>query len=250
MARDKDDKYSNVRKRAEKQIEIAELQYKQQLLQKRIDLANAGVRAYEAKRMNEAVTHFLSYIRILENWKGVGPGQLLPTHFDVKRDLTELLLISGIYWDLVKLFDRTQSEKKLKDFYHYFDKYVSFSKGLPYQALCAESLRKYLNTDKPVHRSAFKDAHRQLGGERCFVATALHDVSEEATLYRLQRFRDEVLLTTPPGRAFVKIYYAYGPVLARATDCLPDSQRRRMAWVLDRVAKALHDRVLLPQLRK
>jgi hypothetical protein len=225
------------RKKVQNAIELAEEQHKRELLRKRIELANEGVRAYQMRKPGEAVKKFLTYIKILEDWKGCGDGGLNPSHFDKKADMAEMLLISGIYWDLVKLYDRTKSPQKHKDFLRYVEKYVLFSRGMPYQALCAETLRRYISNDKPLHRDDFKSAYRIMtGGKSCFVATALADVCEPATLPRLRRFRDEQLEPSRAGRAFTAAYYACGPSLAGLTDHLPQAARRALGRVLDRVA--------------
>src|SRR4051812_24538359 len=98
---------SRARRHAELQMEYNEKMHRLAMLRRRIELAQSGVRAFEEKRITEAVKNFRSYIRILEDWKGVPEGKLTPAHFDVTKDVAELLLISGVYWDLTKLYDRT-----------------------------------------------------------------------------------------------------------------------------------------------
>ena len=48
----------------------------------------------------------------------------------------------------------------------------------------------------------------------CFVATAAHGTPMASEVRALRRFRDRHLLTSAPGRAFVRVYYAVGPALA------------------------------------
>ena len=117
-------------------------------------------------------------------------------------------MISGIYWDLVKLYDRTRSPQKKKEFRHYFQKYLLFSKGMPFQPLCAESIRKYISSDKPVHRGEFASAYRVLSPSRCFIATSLIDVTSTDTLPRLRELRDRASQALTLGSSF------YHPVLS------------------------------------
>src|SRR5262245_10903887 len=149
--RTSDPSFAGARRRIQKQIEDAERDQQRRLFRQRIDIANAGVRAYQNKRFQEAVLNFTQYLRVLENYKNVPEGGLNPSCFDLKGDAAELLLISGIYWDLAKLYDRTTTPGRFKEFMVFLEKYVLFSKGMPFEALCAETMRKYIYVEKPVH---------------------------------------------------------------------------------------------------
>src|ERR1051326_2305712 len=92
-----------LRSRIQKSIEDAKEANRRELLRKRIDLARSGLKAYDAKNFAEAVKYFLTYLRILEDWKAVPSGGLHPSLFDLKTDVPELLLINSVYWHLVKL---------------------------------------------------------------------------------------------------------------------------------------------------
>lgn len=232
----RDEELKRARAEVEQRNKQAEEERRRQILKRRIEVATAGVKAYKAKKMADAVKSFQTYLKILEDWKEVGKGGLTPAVFDRKRDLHELLLISSIYWDLVKLYDRTKSADKKKDFLLYLDKFVLFSKGMPYFPLCAENLRKYISNGSPRNTSDLKRAYRNLTGAKCFIATSLIDVIDPMTLPRLQGFRDRVLLRSRMGRWFVQAYYGVGPALARGLDHSPDVLRRSVAGILDRVA--------------
>lgn len=233
------DELSQVRKNIEKSMEIADRERKQKLQTQRLEFARVGIESFKMRNLGEAVKAFQNYLKTLEELKDVPEGKLSPSNFDIKKDHQELLMISGIYWDLVKLYDRTKSKNKKKEFLHYLEKYVEFSKGMPFQPLCAESLRKYLSSDKPIHRGDFSSAYRTLSVSKCFVATALIDVIGPETLPRLRVFRDEVLDRSALGKKWIAWYYRWGPICADRIQYFPAPVRKVLGRILDRIAEKL-----------
>lgn len=210
------------------------------LFNKRMQLARSGAVFYREGKMKEAVQNYFAYIDILEHSKEVEKGKLSPKNFDSKKDIAELLLLSGVFWDLAKLHDKVSDSKNLERLRYYLDRVVLFSKGLAYENISAELIRKYLVNGKPKNRKEFKDAHIRLGGGKCFIATAVEDYCEPTTLPSLRAFRDEVLLKNAVGKISVWIYYQIGPTLARFVLKAPTIAQFKLAHFLDRVATQLH----------
>lgn len=226
----------------ENAILAAEAERRKKLLNQRLELARSGLAAYQKGKITEAVRAFQSYLRILEEVKSAGESGLIPSCFDFQRELPELLMVSGVYWDLVKLYDRTKSPDKQREFHLYMDKYIIFSKGMPYQYLCAETLRKYIQQDKALHRAEFKNAYNVLKTSRCFVASALVDVIAPQTLPNLQHFRDQVLKNHTWGRRFTLLYYKHGPKAALWVNRLPRGIRKFLGFALDVIAFSTKNR--------
>jgi hypothetical protein len=213
-----------------------------QLLQsarRRLEIAMTGVKANEQHKYIEAVKHYHAYLKVLEEVKGIPEGGLVPSHFNIQQEMGELVLLSGVYWDLAKIYDRTKSDGKYLEFKGYLDKFLLFARGMPHERVCKEMLRKYLRRDKPEHSREFREAYRALSRDKCFVATALVDVIDDETLPRLRGFRDQTLVRSIPGRAFIAAYYATGPWAARLTARAPLKLRRLLGRVLDRLASRL-----------
>jgi hypothetical protein len=59
------------------------------------------------------------------------------------------------------------------------------------------------------------------GGGSCFIASAAYSGESAPAVLVLRDFRDRYLKTHAPGRAFVSVYYALGPSLARYLDAHP-----------------------------
>ena len=228
---------TSVRDKIEQRMKQQEEEHKRDLLKRRLELARNGSKLLEQRKASEAVQSFRAYFKILEEWKGVQRGALAPHLFDVKTELNELILISGVYWDLVKVFDHAGNKKEhVIEFKAYLDKYILFSKGFSYQPIAAEALRKYIRNGKSVHTSEFKSAYSTLTGEKCFIATSLIDVCDLETLPRLRGYRDETLMSSRVGRTFVRSYYRSGPTLARLTNRLPGAVRLALGRALDFLA--------------
>ena len=224
------------RKKVKAQMEKAERDRLLVLFQRRMELARNGAILFRSGKTAEAFQNYASYLEILEKTKGLSPGALEPRHFDLKKDVAELLLLSGVFWDLSKLHDRMKSKdsSKLK---FYLSRFVLFSKGFPFQHVSSELIRRYLVSGLPNNRKEFKDAHIQLGGGKCFIATAVEDYCAPTTLDDLRMFRDQVLLKRRFGRAFVWSYYRVGPGCARLVLRTPLRFQRQLARFFDFISK-------------
>lgn len=228
-----------VRDRIQANIDAQMAEQRRELFRKRLEMAKHGVDKFKTKDAAKSASNFHTYIRVLEEYKGVPEGGLNPSHFDLKTEVPEILLLSGIYWDLVKLYDRTRSAERQKDFAHYLQQFIKFSKDLPHQHVSAETLRKYIAANRALHVDELKNAYRILNTSKCFIASELIDVTHVRTIERLRDFRDTRLEKSPQGRLFVEIYYSLAPLAARCVRGMPVSARIWLGKGLDRLALRL-----------
>lgn len=229
--------FERARRHVEAQLKAQQDQKRRTLIAKRLECVNNGLKAFQARKAVDATLYYQAFIKRMEEDKGVPDGGLSPSLFPTPADFGDLLLIAGVYWDLVRLFDRTQSPEKQAQFLHYMEKFILFSKGASFQPLCAEGLRRYLTSEKPVHKAVFKNAYKILGDGKCFVVTSLLDVTSDDTLPALRRFRDEVLARHESGKLLIQAYYRFGPILALGCDRLPETLRRRLGKAVDWAAR-------------
>lgn len=228
-----------LRSRIEKQLRRQQEEHRRELLRRRVEIAKEGVRLAQSGHIIESVKKYQQYILILEMWKKSGKNGLTIDLFDRTKDLYEIVMLSGIYWDMAKLYDNAKRVHQKEELNLCLQKYVSFSKGMPFQALSAEVLRKYLAGGRCKHRAEFKAAYTALTGEKCFIATSLLDVTSIDTLPRLRSFRDARLIRSGVGRAGVRLYYWISPLLVRLLDPAPECFRKFLGHQLDRLAKFL-----------
>lgn len=100
----------------------------------------------------------------------------------------------------------------------------------------AVSPPKPVSPSKPASQAK---AQQSNGG--CYIATAVYGSYDAPQVRTLRRFRDESLATSAPGRAFVRLYYAVSPSLARRFEpgSVPSRLGRR---TLDALVRALDER--------
>ena len=228
-----------LRSKIQKQIDQQREEQRREMLRKRIELAKNGLAHYEAKRFAEALNAFHTYLRIVEDWKEVPAGGLTPAQFDKSTDVPELLLINSIYWNLSKLYDGNKHLNKNNQFGVFLGKFILFSKGMPFEALVTENLRRFMLKRSPVHKAQFREAYQLISGRKCFIANSLFDEVGPGTIDRLQAFRDGTLRKSAWGRKAIGFYYRNGPRWAGRINRWPDWARRFLARALDVLARAV-----------
>ncbi len=178
----------------------------------RLGTLKAGMDFSAKENYKDAVQNYKVYLTVLANYFNAEEKTLSPKLFDQKKDLTEMLLVSQVYWDLAKIFDKNPN--LFKDCERYLSQFVKFSTGYKYQYVNSEIIRKYIKSGKVRNIEAFKKAHEKLKSSKgfCFVATYAFGEDHPIT-NDLRLFRDHVLNQSPLGRWFIRTYYHYSPEL-------------------------------------
>jgi hypothetical protein len=233
MAAEKRSHSDELRAHAEKQALRAEQDQRREVMRRSLEHGKLGAAFHKRRQYGEAMKEFKSAIRIIEMWKRVNPGQLNASLFDKKTDMMVILMLSGVFWDLMRISDLGNTGRHLGEFLANKEKFIQFTKGTPFQTASAETLRKYVLNDKPKHKKDFRNAYTALTGKqienKCFVATSLADITDAEMVERLREFRDVVLKDSKAGRAFVYWYYFQGPEFAGLLDKSPMIVRRLVA---------------------
>ncbi|MGE4231996.1 MAG: CFI-box-CTERM domain-containing protein [Bacteriovoracia bacterium] len=172
----------------------------------RIDIARKGVRYFEQGNVTEALKNFREYMSILELKHGVEPDGLHPNFFSDKEGAAEMLLITGVYWDMAKIHDHIKGHKLQTR--QCINKFLEFSIDRPHVILSSEAIRRYLKSGQCVNVDDFKNAHNLVRQHltKCFLATAVYGPTSQEVLI-LRNFRDQVLLKSSFGKWATKVYY-------------------------------------------
>ena len=210
-------------------IKIKEAQEKQRLWKLRIKKAKEGILFFSKKNVHGAITAYVAYFDALKIGKKIDTeAEVTAAHFDKQKEGGEMLLISFISMDMMKIYDKlkvrpaigstlTPEKAQLEELRKAKRCFISFTKGMKYQPLLAEQLRKFIrdNKSKLAHKSEFEDTYEQVRVKlgKCFIAHALYPQEAEEIII-LRNFRDSFLLNFYLGRVFVNIYYSISPFIA------------------------------------
>lgn len=177
----------------------------------RITVARFGNESRELKDFAGALRKFTDYLQVMAEVKGAKDIYgIKPTHFDPKKDVTELLMISHIYFEMAKMYDAVP--KFHDESARCLEQFVLFSVNQPFQVINSELMRKHLKKTLFKNPEAFRAAYIQIfvQSKKCYVVTFclgdLHPVTQE---YR--RLKDE-LLEYRLGQEMVRIYYKFSSV--------------------------------------
>lgn len=172
-------------------------------------------KAQEFSRADEipkAVQQYNLYLNSLARFFDIKEEELTPKNFDKERDITELLLISQVYWDLAKAYDR--SPKLSGEALRCLNQFAKFTIGFKYQYVNAQMLKKYIRGRLPHNVKIFEMTYDKIRveGKGCYIASCLYGPSDARTNV-LRHFRDQKLSRITWGRAFIDQYENYSPIL-------------------------------------
>ncbi len=174
----------------------------------RITVARFGNESREVKDFAGALRKFTDYLQVMAEVKGAKDIYgIKPQHFDAKKDVTELLMISHIYFEMAKMYDAVpkfhdESRRCLEQF-------VLFSVNQPFQVINSELMRKHLKKTIFKNPEAFRTSYVQIfvQSKKCYVVTfclgSQHPVTQDF------RAMKDVMLDYRWGQELVRLYYTY-----------------------------------------
>lgn len=179
----------------------------------RITIARHGRESFLAKDYLAATSKYNEYLAILSEMNELDDVfSLTPAMFDDKTQLTEMLLISHVYWELSRIHEN--APKLQKTYYKALSQFVKFTVNQPYQVFNAEMLRKFLKKNKQsAQYAALTSTYQQIfvKSKKCYIATYCFGDTHPTT-NELREFK-QILLKYKSGQKFVELYYRYSPAL-------------------------------------
>lgn len=180
----------------------------QQKYTQRITTAKQGREFFLAKDYVNASKKYHEYLSILTELNDLEDIYALkPSMFDPNKDVTEMLLISHVYWEMARINEMTP---KLQATYKKcISQFVKFTINQPYQVFNSEMLRKYIKKNKKhsLQIGMLNEANSQIfvQSKKCYIATfCFDDNSKEVALFREYK---KIILGYPCGQYFVQLYY-------------------------------------------
>ena len=172
----------------------------------RITTTRHGKESLDSGDYGGAIRKFNEYLLTIAEAKGATNIYGIKVHqFDPQKDLTEMLMISHVYFEMARIYDA--SSKFQEDSQKCLEQFVHFSANQPYQVVNSELVRKYLKKSVFKNHENFRNAYQQIyvQSKKCYVVTFCYGNSHPVTQdYRALK---DVLLESQWGREFVRLYY-------------------------------------------
>ena len=200
------------------QQERAKDMKKKRLWQNRVALVRNGHALMRNQLYSEAAISYEKYLRLVEVVFNCGPGLLTPEMLKESAKTAELTVITGVYWDLVRIYDASDKYGGRQKFAaKQLAKFISYT---PIYADLVKKAQVFMKSSK--HPDVIKTflISSKAQRTRCFIATAAFETSTAPEVIELRYFRDHYLKTNSFGRKAVYFYYKCSPRLA----CFLDQQ--------------------------
>lgn len=178
----------------------------------RITVVRFGKKSLDAGDYPGALKKFYEYMQLIADVKKVKDiYSITPEHFNSTKDLTEMLMISHVYFEMARVYDAVP--KFADEAKKCLDQFVLFSANQPYQVVNSEMIRKYLKKSIFKNPEAFRSAYQQIyvQSKKCYVVTFCYGDQHPIT-QEFRKLKDK-LLDSPSGQELIRIYYKFSSEL-------------------------------------
>jgi hypothetical protein len=172
----------------------------------RITIARYGKESLDAGDYGNALRKFMDYLQIISEVKGTKDIYALRLNtFDPKKELTELMMISHIYFEMARMYDAVP--KFQGDVEKCLEQFVHFTANQPFQVVNSEMVRKYLKKSVFKNPDMFRNAYQQIyvQSKKCYIVTFCYGETHPVT-QQCREFKDW-LIDFSLGQKLVRNYY-------------------------------------------
>lgn len=166
-----------------------------------------------AGKYPNAIEEYKNYLNILAAYFNCSESEISPSKFKKEKEITELFLISQLYWDLSRIYDKDPRFINLVK--ASLEKFLEFTKGFKFQYANSQVVIKYLKSGKCRNQQEFRNAYETLNKNSgpCFISTYCYGENHPIT-NDLRRFKHHIL-NYGWGRLVINFYYNYSPKLLK-----------------------------------
>jgi hypothetical protein len=206
------------------------------LWKSRVILIKKARNYMNAKMFAEAAVAYEKYLRALEIVFDAKPGELRPEQFKDSARTKELTVVASAYWDLMRIYDT--SDKYIDRQKQAANQLASFIRFTPVYPDILKKAQAFVRSARnpAVIKQFIKASHSSR--PRCFIATAAFNGAEAPEVQYLSSYRDDILLDSHCGRAFVAVYYQLSPPIAKMLDRHPELKppvQKVLRHIIDRL---------------
>lgn len=213
----------------------------------RITVARYGKESLDAGDYGNALKKFMDYLHIMAEIKEIRDAYDLRIHmFDPKREVTEMLMISHIFFEMARMYDAVP--KFQPDVVKCLDQFVHFTANQPYQVVNSEMVRKYLKKSNFKNPDTFRNAYQQIyvQSKKCYVVTFCYG-NDHLITKQCREFKDW-LLDYSWGQQIVRHYYRI------SSEAVPKCEKnfwlRHSTRLIAKPALLLFSKFILPVILK
>jgi hypothetical protein len=213
----------------------------------RVTVARYGKESLDAGDYGNALKKFIDYLNIMAEVKEVqGIYELSVQHFDPKKEITEMLMISHLYFEMARMYDAVP--KFHDEARKCLDQFVAFTANQPYQVVNSEMVRKHLKKSIFKNPEIFRNAYQQIyvQSKKCYVVTYCY--GETHSITQDCRELKELFLETTLGMKLVNYYYRFSSVAVPV--CEKSFFLRNLTKAILKPALLLFSKTLLPAIIK
>jgi hypothetical protein len=213
----------------------------------RITTVRFGKESLDVSDWGNALSRWTDYLKtIAEAKKAKDIYSLRIQHFDPKRELTEMLMISHLYFEMARMYDahpkfHEESRKCL-------DQFVHFSANQPYQVVNSELMRKWLKKSAFKNEAVFRQAYQQIfvQSRKCYIVTFCF--GEEDIVTKDCRLFKDWLLERSWGLSVVETYYRHSSIFVPRLE--NSTGARLISRIIVRPILLIFSKLILPRILK